>query len=116
MPPWPIFSRLAYRAAASDARNAPASGRIPASFGTSVRLFGSYARGDFGPDSDADVLVVVEGLTHAEKKEIFSLAADRFLDHLVRVSPLALSSDEHGLLERQDRLILREIARDGVAL
>ena len=81
-----------------------------------VRLFGSYARGDFGPDSDADVLIVIEGLTHAEKMETFSLAADRFLDHFVRVSPLALSSDEHGLLRRQDRLILREIARDGVAL
>ncbi len=80
-----------------------------------VRLFGSYARGDWGPDSDADVLVVVDGLVRAEQTEIFGIAADLFLVHLVRISPFAVSREDYEHMVRGRLLITREIERDGVA-
>ncbi len=79
-----------------------------------LRLFGSYARGDWGPDSDVDVLVVVDGLTHAERREVSDLAEDVYFQTLVRVSPLALSGDEMQTLRAREYLIATEIARDGV--
>ncbi|HEY3822681.1 MAG TPA: nucleotidyltransferase domain-containing protein [Polyangiaceae bacterium] len=79
-----------------------------------LRLFGSYARGDWGADSDVDVLVVVDGLTHAERREVSDLAEDVYFQTLVRVSPLALSGDEMHTLRAREYLIATEIARDGV--
>lgn len=37
-----------------------------------IIIFGSYARGDIGPDSDVDVLVVVGSMTH-QRDEIATL-------------------------------------------
>jgi predicted nucleotidyltransferase len=79
-----------------------------------LRLFCSYARGDWGPDSDVDVLVVVDGLTHAERREVSDLAEDVYFQTLVRVSPLALSGDEMRTLRAREYLIASEIERDGV--
>jgi predicted nucleotidyltransferase len=33
-------------------------------------LFGSYARGEAGPDSDVDLLVIVRGITHPRQESI----------------------------------------------
>ena len=33
-----------------------------------IILFGSYARGDPGPDSDLDLLVIVEGIIHTRQE------------------------------------------------
>jgi predicted nucleotidyltransferase len=43
-----------------------------------IILFGSYARGDFGPDSDVDVLVVKDETesTRAEAARIYRVLAD----------------------------------------
>jgi predicted nucleotidyltransferase len=35
-----------------------------------VILFGSYARGDFGPDSDLDLLVVIDGVDSPRSESI----------------------------------------------
>lgn len=81
-----------------------------------LRLFGSYARGDEGAESDVDVLVTVDGLTDPERRAIFSDAYDVFARHEVTVAPLALSAEQFSLLRERQRLIAREIERDGVAL
>jgi predicted nucleotidyltransferase len=81
-----------------------------------LTLFGSYARGDWGPDSDVDVLVVVDGLTHGEKREVSDLAEDVYFETLVRLAPLALSGDEMQTLRAREYLIASEIERDGVPL
>lgn len=52
-----------------------------------LRLFGSYARGDFGPESDVDILVVVRELVGRERREIFDLAEEVFFDRLVHCRP-----------------------------
>ena len=35
-----------------------------------IVLFGSYARGDFGPDSDMDLLVIEEGIEHVRQESV----------------------------------------------
>ena len=37
---------------------------------TKIILFGSYARGDFGPDSDLDLLVILEGVDSPRAESI----------------------------------------------
>jgi len=91
--------------------------RLRARFGDrlrDLRLFGSYARGDFGPESDVDVLVVVEELSRLERREVFDLAEEVFFDRLVHLAPLALSTAEFATLRDREYLIAAEIERDGI--
>lgn len=93
--------------------------RLTGQFGARLvrtTLFGSWARGDAGPDSDVDVLVVVEDLTSGERGAIFELGAEVFMDTGVLVAPLALSTAEWARLVRLERLLPDEIERDGVPL
>lgn len=93
---------------------------LEARFGVRLRelvLYGSYARGQATEESDVDVLVVVDGLTEAERREVFDLAydansADR--EHWAGLSPLAHSERQAAELRTRERLLYREIDRDGV--
>ncbi|MBI2895100.1 MAG: nucleotidyltransferase domain-containing protein [Deltaproteobacteria bacterium] len=94
-------------------------GRLERRFGPRLRrltLFGSWARGEAGPDSDVDVLVVVDGMDGRVRREVYDLAAEVWMDTMVRLAPLALSPAEMADLERRERLIALDIARDGVPL
>jgi predicted nucleotidyltransferase len=79
-----------------------------------VRLFGSYARGDWGPESDVDVLVVVTGLTEAERRRVFELGWEVFTRRLVHLSPLALSDVEWQTLCEREYRLARDIEREGI--
>ncbi len=82
-----------------------------------IALFGSFARGDgLLPDSDVDVLVVVEGLAEGERFDTVSRAVAIGCEADLRLSPLVLSAERYSLLMRQERLLATEIERDGVAL
>lgn len=88
-------------------------------FGPRLReltLFGSRARGTARRDSDVDVLVVVDELTHGEARELGSLTGDLLTEFDVLITPLALTTSRMEAMRRGERLIAREIARDGVAL
>ncbi len=92
---------------------------LHAQFGTRVRelkLFGSYARGEAHEESDVDVLVVVDDLTSAEAREIGYQSGDLLTRYDVIVSPFAVSRERMDLLRSRERLIAREIDRDGVSL
>lgn len=81
-----------------------------------LTLFGSRARGEGHEDSDLDVAVVVEGLTSAEGREIAWFCGDLLTAHNVIVSTFAVSRERMEELRRRERLIARDIARDGVPL
>jgi uncharacterized protein len=91
-------------------------------FGARLReftLFGSYARGDAHEDSDVDVLVIVEDLTEDERRDVMDLAydadaADR--EAWVGLSPLPYSEVQVADLRARERLLLRDIDREGVRL
>jgi predicted nucleotidyltransferase len=84
-----------------------------------VVLFGSWARGEAGDESDVDVLVVVADLTESERRDVLDLAYDVALirsDEPIVLSALALSTSQVASLRARERLLLREIDRQGVRL
>jgi predicted nucleotidyltransferase len=81
-----------------------------------LALFGSKARGEAHEDSDVDVLVVVDGLTSAETREIGHLGGDLLTHHDVLIATFAVSTERMTQLRSRDRRIAREIDRDAVPL
>ena len=68
-------------------------------YGTHVRkiiLYGSYARGDFGPDSDVDIMILVDMSDLSLKtyaKELSYMTYDFNMDHNLDIKPIAKSED-----------------------
>lgn len=84
-----------------------------------LRLFGSRARGDADIDSDADVSVVVEQLTEAERAHTIDLAFQAWRNTGCRgplVSPLPWSAAEQEARRKSERRIALDIDREGVPL
>jgi len=79
-----------------------------------LTLFGSWARGEAHEDSDVDVLVVLDRATFAERSSAIELGATAGLEHGWPLAPLVLTVAEWAELERRERLLVREITRDGV--
>ena len=82
-------------------------------------LFGSYATGQAHEESDVDVLVVVDGLTEQERRDVMdaaydAAAADR--DAWVSISPLPYSIEQVTDLRSRERRLLRDIDACGVRL
>ncbi len=77
-----------------------------------LTLFGSRARGEGRDDSDLDVLVLVRGMTRADRRQLVDDAADVGLTHDLVLSPLVADADAW----RDDLPIARSIAQDGVPL
>ncbi len=93
--------------------------RLASRFGdrlVDLRVFGSFARGAAGPESDVDVLVVVDGLAPTARRDVFDITTDVRLDRMVRLAPLALSTDEWRSLQERELLLAADIERDGIAL
>jgi predicted nucleotidyltransferase len=94
---------------------------LEARFGERLRevvLFGLHARGDATQDSDVDLLVVVDDLTEQERRGVFDLAydVDSTSPEWVGLAPLPYSSAQAADLRSRERLLFRDIEREGVAL
>ena len=81
-----------------------------------ILLFGSKARGDFDPESDLDVAILVDGLDQATKREIIDIVADAEVKYLVVVSSLVFSWEDFQLLRARERRIAIDIDSEGVPL
>jgi predicted nucleotidyltransferase len=80
----------------------------------SLTLFGSYARGDAGPDSDIDVAVVLDRIdSHAER--IWPMQLSGSLEGPVLV-PIVLSKAELDFLRAREDSLAESLDRDGIAL
>jgi hypothetical protein len=84
-----------------------------------VVLFGSHARGEADDESDVDVLVVIDALDEREQVEVTDLAyqadaADRA--SWTGLSPLACSSAHAAMMRERERLLFRDIDREGIRL
>ncbi len=79
-------------------------------------LFGSKARGDSGPWSDIDILIVVQEESWPLRQEISTLAARVSLDYDVLIGPRVIGQERwEGM--RQDRFRLyQNITAEGIPL
>jgi predicted nucleotidyltransferase len=81
-----------------------------------VRLFGSFARGEAHEDSDVDVAVVLERVDWATQRDVIDLATDIGLARALRLSPTLFDRATYERWRRQERPLVMDIERDGIAL
>ena len=77
-------------------------------------IFGSNARGDYDPESDVDLAIVVEGLDGEMKRRIVDLVAASEMRHLVVISSLVFSWQDFVDLRKSERRIVLDIEAEGV--
>jgi len=77
-------------------------------------LFGSKARGDYDPESDVDLAIIVEGLTRETKQNIINIVADAEVKYYVVISSLVLSEANFNLLLQRERRIALDIINEGL--
>lgn len=92
--------------------------RLRAIFGErfrEARLFGSFARGDAGPESDLDVLVVLQGPVDRfeEYRRLGDLVVDLMERYGVYVSPLVVEEHDY---DAGSGPLLQNVREEGVAL
>jgi predicted nucleotidyltransferase len=80
-----------------------------------VYLYGSYARGDYHPDSDIDVIVALEGAVHPSQEidRIGDRVAQICLDHNVLIATFPVP--EAWLRTRKSPLF-ENVRREGIRL
>jgi len=81
-----------------------------------VRLFGSRARGEGGPDSDLDLALIVTASGRARRHEVYDLAFDVRLRRGVDVAPLVIEKARIQELRARERRIARDLDREGIVL
>lgn len=83
-----------------------------------LRLFGSEARGDAGPESDIDVFVVVQPASEraALETRVVDIAFDVNLAFDVFISPRVATSATLTDPVRRDTPFIESVMRDGVPL
>jgi len=79
-----------------------------------LRLFGSKARGDAGPESDIDVLVVLEEVDRETRRRVSTLCCDLSIDHRVVLSPILYSATEFASGRTRITPFYRNVEREGV--
>lgn len=78
-------------------------------------VFGSRARGDADPDSDMDVIVVVDGVCDQETRSWVSESAwEAGFEVGIVVVPVVFSKDEWETGPERYSLLVRAVERDGV--
>lgn len=77
-------------------------------------IFGSKARGDAGPDSDLDVLVILRRGDRHTKKEVRHLGHSLAVLSEVVPSIMVFGREEWRLRKQTDSPFCRAVTRDGV--
>lgn len=83
-----------------------------------VSLFGSYARGDYGPDSDIDVLVIVKGSDdhkYIYRDELSEITMDINMEYDIWIEVIAISGDYFHKWYKGDPFLLN-VGKDEVRL
>jgi predicted nucleotidyltransferase len=80
-----------------------------------MRLFGSYARGQFDEDSDVDVLVLARSLEPGERGRV-SDAVHAVSTSEAIVAPLVLTVDQLEDLRRRELILATDCDREGIPI
>lgn len=81
-----------------------------------IRLFGSVARGTATPDSDIDVLVLVQREDSAAREAVIKAAVDINLKHDVVMSPVIMSFERYSRPLFRETHFYRSLQEEGVSL
>jgi predicted nucleotidyltransferase len=81
-----------------------------------IKVFGSRARGDASPESDLDVLVVVDHLDHSIKRYISDCAWEAGFPEDVIVMPIAISLDTLKNSPMRESVFIKNVYREGIAV
>ncbi|MGB9768863.1 nucleotidyltransferase domain-containing protein [Dictyoglomus turgidum] len=80
-----------------------------------IMLFGSFARGDYTPESDVDIMIIVK---NSEKPFLFR--ADEFLDYFKEipfdVNIIVYTKDEIEKMEKDNNIFIKEVLSYAVEL
>jgi len=79
-------------------------------------LFGSEARGDFGPHSDVDLLIVIPELDWSLRDEIRLIAARVSLGYDALLNTHFLDQSRWDIDARHQGTLWRQVQQDGVPL
>jgi uncharacterized protein len=80
-----------------------------------VRLFGSYARGQFDDESDVDVLFLVDSLKVGERERVVDAILE-LSGRGVILSPLVLTVAQLERLRGQEKLLVQDLDREGICV
>jgi hypothetical protein len=81
-----------------------------------LALFGSKSRGDFGPDSDLDLFIVLEQCDWQVRDRIHLMGARVSLDYDVLINTHILGQEQWADMVRHRATLWRELQQDGVSL
>jgi len=81
-----------------------------------VILFGSKARGDSHPESDIDLLVVVQGALDGLKESLSQLSYDISLEYGVVLSDFVVDERRYRWMSQYREPLLVEVERKGIEL
>jgi uncharacterized protein len=81
-----------------------------------VLVFGSRARGDAGPESDLDLLVVVDSLDRAVENYVSECAWEAGFPEDVVLTPVTVTSDTLHNSPMKESVFVKNIYRDGIRI
>jgi uncharacterized protein len=81
-----------------------------------IRLFGSYARGDWNDESDVDVLILTESLEAGDRERLIGVTVDASYEGGPWVSPLILTVERLEALRADEKIIAKDLDREGITV
>ena len=82
----------------------------------SVTLFGSRARGDADPESDVDLLLVVDSESPEFRSQLWRIASDVSLEHNLVISVRVFAQERWAETRRLRLPFYRAVAAEGIPL
>jgi predicted nucleotidyltransferase len=82
----------------------------------SATLFGSKARGDSDPESDIDLLVVVDAESRQFRSQLWRIASDVSLDYGLVISVRVFAQERWAEMHRLRLPLYRTVAAEGIPL
>lgn len=79
-------------------------------------LFGSQARGDSGPDSDIDILIIVDEESWPLRDAVSAIAARVSLEYGVLIGPRLIGQERWQRMGRERFSLHEHVTREGIPL
>ncbi|MBI2252006.1 MAG: nucleotidyltransferase domain-containing protein, partial [Armatimonadetes bacterium] len=81
-----------------------------------VKMIGSKVTGNFQPDSDIDLFILVKECNYSVMHAISEVSAEINLNYDIIISPIIYSVEEHNKNVYFKTLFIRELDKNGVSI